>query len=146
MRPAVSIAVATAFLASLALPAGAQSLGQKMIQRDSRERLAESASDLPQLCGAEITTDIDFTNFADADYETNNSIPGYCEGPVSAIRQLCNDPLGKEAVSAQISRLVCSIGTERAAQLSEDGTYSYSFTWEDSSGYDWHIEFLKNNL
>lgn len=145
MRHFVTAALAAAFALPLAA-AEAQTLGQKMIQRDSRERLAETAADLSEKCGAEITTDIDFAGFSDGDYETGNSIPGYCEGPVSAIRALCDDPLGKEAVAAKISRLVCSIGSERGASLGEDGTYGYSFTWDDSNAYDFHTEFLKDNL
>jgi len=133
-------------LAAIAGTAPAQSLGQKMIQRDEQVRLAERAADLPGLCEAEIATEIDFSTFADDDYDNGKSISGFCEGPLSAIRQLCNDPLGKEAVQAKVKTLVCTRSDGPTAELGEDGTYRYGFGWDDHNQHDWHVEFLKDNL
>jgi len=125
----------------------AQSLKIRQLQRDESASLAQSAVRLETECGKAIPAEIDWSSFGEADYREGYSVAGYCEsGAVSAIAWMCADELAREAITKKIERLQCSIGAERRATLRDDGTYAYSFTWDDSNAFNWHQDFLGDNL
>ena len=126
--------------------ADAQSLQIRQTQQQVEADLAEDSVDIPQNCGAEIPVSVDWTTFAEQDYDGTQSIFFYCREPIQALRSTCQDELGRQAVQEQIQSMVCARGDTRSAVIEEDGTYRYTFTWEDSGSFDWHRDFLLNNL
>lgn len=137
---------ATAIFALLTASASAQSLKIKQMQQDSESRLAEQASDIPEVCGKDIAIRIDWDTFSEADYESNRSIAGYCSHAMTALREICRSSLGKEAAQTKLTALECARGPERRGAISENGIYRYEFTWDDSDQTSWHIDFLQDNL
>ena len=142
----VWVFTATAVFALLTGSASAQSLKIKQMHQDSEARLAEQASDIPEVCGKDIAIRIDWDTFSDADYEGNRSTAGYCSHAVTALREICRSSLGKEAAQSKLTALECARGPQRRGAITENGIYRYEFTWDDSDQTTWHIEFLQNNL
>lgn len=123
----------------------AQSLSQRERQTQALERLEYQASDLPNKCGTEITLEVDWDTFEDADYDDRKSIVSFCEGPISALRQICSSDVGQEVVQQSIGTLVCARGDGLGASV-EEGTYRHTFDWDSSNIYYWHLEFMQDNL
>lgn len=126
--------------------AAADSLAIRQLQRDEEERFVEDVASLVEPCGKELAAEIDWSSFDAGSYRENYSVGGYCGGAVTAIRGICGDDLGREAIAGQINRLVCAIGEGPSAALSEDGTYRYTFSWDDANAYQWHQKWLGDNL
>ena len=126
--------------------ANAQSLEVRQTQQYEETSLQEDAFDIPQNCGADITISINWATFTDEDYNHHQAIFMYCREAVSALRMICQQDLGREAVQNRLSALVCERGDTRSAVIEDDGTYRYTYTWEDTASVSWHQEFLGNNL
>ncbi|MGF1447494.1 MAG: hypothetical protein ACFBRM_15025, partial [Pikeienuella sp.] len=112
MRPLVCLALAAALAVGLGVPTAAQSLAARQKQAANEERLASPANDIAHRCGAPFSTGFDWQTFSDADYTERRQPHSFCEGAISAIRALCDDAIGNEAVAAKITCLVCAKGPE----------------------------------
>ncbi|MGF1500631.1 MAG: hypothetical protein ACFBSD_02355 [Paracoccaceae bacterium] len=129
-----------------ALPAEAQNLAARQKQASNEDRLANSASDISRRCGMPLETGFDWSTFTAADYENRRQPYSFCEGAISAIRALCDDPAGKAAVAAKIRRLTCAKGDGLAGRILSDGTYYITFDWTSPNIYYWHLDNLRNKL
>lgn len=127
--------------------ASAQSLRIRQLQRDETARFTEEAARIENACGVAIPATIDWSSFEDGDYQDGASVAGFCwSSAVDAIAWLCDDDLARDAITQRINRLECAIGEERTATITEDGTYRYTFTWNDANSFTWHQDFLRDNL
>ncbi len=140
----------TAFVAvaALALPLSvhANTLGQKKVQKDQEARIVSEIDSAAKACGKNVAFSFDWPSFRDEDYEAKYSIHGYCAAPFEGMRLVCNDDLGKEAVQTRISKVVCKRGDERAAELSEDGTLTYTVDFKSSDNFTFMKQFLLDTL
>jgi hypothetical protein len=140
-------ATAAAFAACLfAFPAAAQSLKDKLTQQDAEKRLAdEHVFPTNTRCGTEIKSGFDWTSF-DMKKAEAFSIAGYCSEPLGAVRDLCDNDLGKQAVTSKIKSYVCKMGDERKLTLLPDGTLEYQVDFKSANDYYYAREWLLNNL
>lgn len=94
-------------------PAMAQeSLGEKKIWREQEKYLADEGTDMKSKCGKDLPSSFDKPSYKDQ-LEANYSVYGYCAELYSALRTICADPDGKEAVQKKVNRLECEarVGT-----------------------------------
>lgn len=140
------ILAAVAATVALSSTAEAQSLAVRNKQQQVEKALEYAASDMPRHCGEALQTGVDWSTFSEADYAERRAINGFCDGAISALRQICQGEGGAPSVQAKIDRLVCARGAGPSAELRPDGTYYYTFSFEDSNIYYWHLDFLRNNL
>lgn len=138
--------VACAFILLTIDTAAAQSLALRQLQRDEGQRFATDVATLTETCGVELTAEVDWSSFGDADYREGSSVGGYCGAPVSALRGICGDTLGREAVRTRLTGLVCAHGAGPSAQIDEDGVYRFTFSWDDTDAFRWHAQFMGDNL
>lgn len=146
MIPIITVA-SLAFGSIVAITAAsAQTLGQKKIQKDQEERIVTEVETTNAACGSSVEFSFDWDTFRDEDYTSNYSLHGYCSPPFNAMRMICSDDLGKDAVQSKIKKVVCRRGDERTVQLGEDGTLIYTVSF-NSSNDDYHVrDYLLDNL
>ncbi|MGF1500952.1 MAG: hypothetical protein ACFBSD_03970 [Paracoccaceae bacterium] len=146
--PSTLAAIASAAL--LAAPASAQSLKERRAMLAAEKAYAEAAASVSDACETTIVSGFDWDAFRSEDFESNNSIHGWCGAPLDVMRSLCtssiDDGLGKQAVQSTIKGVTCSRGDERTIALGEDGIVTYTVTFESSNDYYWVEEWLLNNL
>jgi hypothetical protein len=140
--------VAVAFACGCLESAAAQSLRARQIQADQERRLAESeVAPTAQVCGKPITGTFDWSGFQVEDL-ARHSAHGYCGSAFSALRQICGDALGKQAVAAKVNGVTCRFGGpgQRAMSLSPDGMLTFSIDWGSANDSDFATDWLKDNL
>jgi hypothetical protein len=66
---------------------------------------------------------------------------------LEGVEQVCEDRAGKDAVRAQIRRIICGFAAERAVTL-KDGVLDYRIDFHTSHGGEPSIvlEYLQGNL
>ncbi len=125
----------------------AQTLKEQQIQKAQEGYLASASTSFNEACGTEIPVSIDWTSFKSADYTTNYGIHSYCSQSISAMESMCgeDDGLAKKAIASKIKKVVCHMGAERSAKLS-DGTFDYTINFSSANDTDFVREFLGENL
>lgn len=141
----------TAALCALAvatLPAGAQSLRERQTMQAAETAFAEATRSVAAVCGATFEGRIEWSKFSKQDLGSQNSISGWCEAPVDALRSLCtasDADLAKAAVKEKVRAIVCTRGTERSLAL-VDGVVEYGVTFDSANDADFARDWFLDNL
>ncbi len=80
-------------------------LAEKRIRQDLEDRvIPEAAREFKEICGGELTIDVDWESFADKEslQEIEHQVIGRV---ISEVRNICTDELARQAVSESFSRL-----------------------------------------
>lgn len=134
--------------AFVAVPASAQSLRERQIMQAAEKSFAEAARSAAAVCGATFEGRIEWSRFAKEDFASQNSISGWCEAPVDALRSLCSGSaadLAKAAVKEKVKAVVCTRGTARSLAI-VDGVVEYSVTFDSANDADFASEWFLDNL
>ncbi len=125
----------------------AASLKEQQIQKEQEGYLAAEATDFNEACGTEIPVQINWASFKSSDYTAGFSIYSFCEQSISTMASMCreSDGLAKKAIANTIKKVVCHMGTERAAKINA-GTFDYTINFKSSNDADFVREFLGENL
>ncbi len=134
-------------LSASVLPAVAEeSLGEKKIWREQEKYLADEGTDMKAKCGKDIPASFDKPTYKDQ-IEAGYSVYGYCAELYSALRAMCGDPDGKEAVQKKINKLECAFGGKDKRALSlKDGTLKMIIDWDASNYFDFINAWMLKNL
>jgi hypothetical protein len=121
-----------------------QSLKVGQIRGREEAELAEDAASTNHACGSNFSVKFDWTAAPNADLE-RYSAEGYCDNALSAVRRICNDVAGRDAVKQRIKRMTCGFGGNRTIAL-KDGALDYKINFSSVNDYDFVVEYLRNNL
>jgi hypothetical protein len=121
-----------------------QSLKVGQIKALQETLLAKDAADINKACGTDFSVNFDWAAAPNADLE-HYSASGYCESALSAVRSICNDVAGSDAVKQKITRVSCGFAAKRTIAL-KNGTLDYRINFNSVNDYDFVIEYLRNNL
>jgi hypothetical protein len=85
--------------------------------------LARDTADVNKACGTKFSVKFDWAAAPNAELE-HYSASGYCDSALSAVRGICNDVAGTDAVKKKIKRITCGFGAdnrveERSARLQD---------------------------
>ncbi len=146
MKPLRRIGIFAAAVALIAPAAQAQSPSPKMQQLMASEaaKLAKDAENTSQECGSPITATFDWNGLQE-DALGNQSAHIWCDSALEAIRRVCRDAPGKEAVRQRIKSVTCGFGPDRAISL-KDGTVGYKISFKSAHDTDFVFETLENAL
>lgn len=133
--------------ALIAAAAQAQSQSPKAQETRAREatKLTGHTNSTNRECSASITVTFDWTGVKDEDL-SRYSAAGWCGDALSAIRRVCGDAPGKEAVQEKIKRVTCGFAPERSISLKEDGTVDYKISFKATNNASFVFESLQNAL
>jgi pantothenate kinase len=106
--------------------------------------LAKDAADINKACGTNFSVKFDWAAAPNADLE-HYSASGYCDSALSAVRGICDDVAGSDAVKQKIKRITCGFGAKRTIVL-KNGALDYKINFGSFKDYDFVIECLRNNL
>ena len=95
-------------------------------------------------CGADFAFAFDWRGFSNDDLKEKRAA-SYCEAAFSALRQVCYDELGSEAVRARVEGLVCGFSENRLVSL-EEGILRFDLNFTDSNNQDFVRSFLEDAL
>lgn len=136
-------------LMAVALPlssVSSVSLKDKQRQKAIQEELDEEVASANEACGTKLTATLKWETFKMADSDTY-SFDGYCAAPVGAMRRLCDNDTGKEAVQKGVKKVVCQYGGKgKRAYTLKDGTLTYTIDFDAPNNDDAARDFLENNL
>jgi hypothetical protein len=121
-----------------------QSLKVGQIQAGQETELAEDAASTNKACGSNFSVKFDWAAAPNADLE-HYSAEGYCDSALSAVRSICNDVAGRDAVKQKIKRMTCGFAGQRTIAL-KDGALDYNINFSSVNDYDFVVEYLRNNL
>ena len=145
-----TLALLTAMLIPLTLSAE-QTLAQEERPLSVRRAMAKAEEDMktPQAsasrqCAADFAFAFDWSGFADDDLKQKRAA-SYCEAAFSALRQVCYDDLGSEAVRSRVEGLVCGFSENRLVSL-EEGVLRFDLNFTDSNNQDFVRAFLEDAL
>jgi hypothetical protein len=119
------------FLTLVAVPALAQSLGERKMHADQEAQLASKAQLTNKACGFTLKTLIDWPSFNSGEVQ-QKSVVSWCTAGLDAMEDLCSESLGKQAVSEKVKSLTCVGGSEVSAKL-VDGKLTYAFPFSSAS-------------
>jgi hypothetical protein len=88
---------------------------------------------------------VKFDRAAAPNAELHYSASGYCDSALSAVRDICNEVAGTDAVKAKIKRITCGFGAKRTIAL-KNGALDDKINFSSVNDYDFVIEYLRNNL
>jgi Domain of unknown function (DUF4908) len=100
-----------------------QSLKVGQIKVLQETLLAKDAADINKACGTNFSVKFDWAAAPNADLE-HYSASGYCDSALSAVRGICNDVAGSDAVKQKIKRITCGFGAKRTIAL-KNGALDY---------------------
>ena len=137
-------------IASMALTAFVRaedlSIKEKQWRADQKNYMDEEVKSTNETCGTKLTEEVNFGTFKVED-RSNHSVYGYCGAPLEALRTLCGDVTGKEAVQKKMKKIVCSFGGTGKRSLSvKDGVATYVVDWDSSNDADYAKGILENAL
>jgi hypothetical protein len=134
--------------AGIVLTAGAaQAQSSKPQDRNSRETAAFTGqmNSLNRECGTSITASFDWTGADEKDL-SEYSAGGWCGDAMDAIKRVCDDAPGKQAVQEKIKHLTCGFGQPRTLSLKDGGTVEYKMDFKAYNNGDFLFEALENAL
>ena len=124
------------------------SLKMRKNAAEENKTFAKSIKQTNEKCGTAIKGKIDWDSFSKSKEKVSGySVgSGYCDDFLSAVRQLCGDAMGKEAVKA-IKSYTCSFGGKgkRTVKL-KGGRGIASVDWHSPNNKDFFLKYLENNL
>jgi len=121
-----------------------QSLKLGQIKAQQETLLAKDAADINKACGTSFAVEFDWAAATNADLE-HYSASGYCGSALSAVRSICNDVAGSDAVKQKIKRVTCGFAAKRTIAL-KNGALDYKINFSSFNDFDFVIEYLRNNL
>ncbi len=143
----LSYAILVLTLAGAAAPSWAQTLAERQATQREDAKLAEALGVTNMHCGTSLTAAIDWVDFL----PHKDKLPfatGDCEAALTAITQLCNDPLGKQAITQKIHALSCvSAGTaKQSLSLDPAGTLTLSIDLDGANYNPFVQKWLGDHL
>lgn len=139
------VAWVAAFAAIGMVAAGAQSLKVRQKMASEATELAKDADYTNMVCETTLAVKFDWAG-APTESFSKYSPSGYCNAALEAVRRVCSDTLGKDAVRQKIKKVTCGFGSSRAIELKEDGSVDYKIKFDSSNDADYVFEYLQNNL
>ncbi len=129
------------------IAAAAQAQSPKAQETRAREAtmLTGHTNSTNRECGTSITVTFDWAGVKEEDL-SRYSAAGWCGAALSAIKRVCGDAPGKEAVQEKIKRVTCGFAPERSISLKEDGTVDYKISFRSTNNGDFVYESLENAL
>ena len=125
--------------------AAPQSLRIRQLEAHGDEKLIGHADSTNKTCDTNLTAKLDWSDISSADIIMWD-LEGYCNGgALGAIRQVCTDKAGKDAVKMRIKRVTCGFAAQRAISLDDGGTLTYKTNFH-SADVDFVFEYLQNHL
>lgn len=121
-----------------------QSLKVLQIRARQETDLAEDAASTNKACGSNFSVKFDWAAAPNADLE-HYSAEGYCDSALSAVRSICNDVAGRNAVKEKIKRMTCGFAGKRTIAL-KNGALDYKINFSSFNDSDFVVEYLRNNL
>lgn len=105
--------VLVSLIAGVLVPniARAQSLRVRRLMDGAERKIQTSAKRVNDYCGSSFVVKYDWQGAKNDDL-AKHALNQMCEGAVDAIYHICNDDLGKEAVTRSIKKLICAFGEE----------------------------------
>jgi hypothetical protein len=138
--------------------AGSGALAQNETPRRSlKERQAIAAADarfkqeldsVNQGTGLKLSARIDWSGFTSTDFDSNNSLHGWCQTPLDVVRALAtasDGGIAKTAVQEQVQEVVCRRGAQRTMSI-ENGVATFTITFDSSNDYDFVMKVFKDKL
>lgn len=147
LRRTTMLAAAVGVLGAIVIPswtADAQSL--KIRQRMAAETrdLAQDTERTNRTCETALSVSFDWSN-APEDL-TSFSAESYCNAALQAIRRVCGDQIGRDAVKKRIKSVTCGFAKARTIDLNDAGTLDYKINFSSVNDTDFVYEFLQNKL
>ena len=127
----LELLAATALTVVVSSAAVAQSLELRKRHAEQEAELARLTALTNKACGMELRSTIDLGSF-DPDEFLQKSAASWCAAALTAIENVCGDPMGKQAVAGAVKSLTCSGAPEVSVELSH-GELRYAFPFSSSS-------------
>ena len=127
MRKSMFLAAVVALGFVWAYPASAQTLEERRMHATREASLAHAAELTDKKCGTHLKTGFDWSSF-DAEQALKQDPTAWCTAALDAMEDLCDDPMGKEAVSGEIKTLTCGGAAAPEVSLDADGTVKFLFS------------------
>ncbi len=128
-------------------PRGCSQADLPKIEARKASELAKLAQDVKSTnteCGTSIKVAFEWKGVQEADL-SSYSASGWCEAALDAIRRVCADAPGRDAVKEKIKSVTCGFGPDRAVSLT-DGTVHYKISFKSTNDADFIFESLENAL
>ena len=127
--------------------AAVQAQSSKPQGRDAHEMAALTGqmNSVNRECGTSITASFDWTGADEKDL-SEYSAGGWCGNALDAIKQVCDDAPGKQAVKEKIKHLTCGFAQPRTLSLKDDGTVEYKMDFKAYNNGDFLFEALETAL
>jgi hypothetical protein len=139
-----SLTIAVMLVVAGAPSALAKSLKAKQIQARQEAELAKDVEHTNKTCGSGFPVKFDWTALPAGALE-KFSAEGYCDAALEAVRRICADAPGKDAVKQSIRNMTCGFGRERTISL-KDGSLHYTINFDSVNDADFVYAYLLNNL
>ena len=143
----LSYAVLVLALAAAAVPSRAQTLAERQETQREDAKLAEALGVTNAHFGTSLTASIEWSDFL-PHKDKLSFATGDCEAALTAITQLCNDPLGKQAILQKIHALSCVYAGSAKQSLSLDpaGTLKLSIDLDGANYNPFTQKWLGDHL
>ncbi len=112
---------------------------------DSRLRSLELAP-TNEACGSQITASFDWPSYHERAMGPTNAY-AYCGAALAALREMCGQPGGREAVRRHVSNVVCGFGEPGARDVSlKNGTLTFIIDWTSPGNVEFIEAYLRGAL
>src|SRR5262249_47992026 len=136
-----------------------QSLKIRQAKMQDEAWLVRSAERLNKRCQSAITVAFDWSAVPETYLDPGGPSVGFargragrdtphyrCNRVLEGVEQVCEDRAGRDAVRAQIRRIICGFAAERAVSL-KDGVLDFRIDFDVSKREPWIVlEYLQGNL
>ena len=130
----------------LAQAAGAQTLAERQLTAREDAKLADSLATTNAHCGTSLTASIAWPGFL----PHKDKLPfatGDCLAALTAIYQMCNDPLAKAAIAQKVKSLNCVIAdAKQSAALDPNGALTLGIDLDGANYNPFVQKFLGDHL
>lgn len=127
------------------MPAHAQSLKQQNMIASDTQKAGELAREANQACGSSIEFRVDYPSYAHVLEDENNQSPwAYLANATDALKRVCRNDAGKQAVQAKIKVVTVSNGTSESESL-QAGEFHYTVPYR-GHGPATVVSWLEANL
>ena len=110
----------------------------------AEESMTLSQASAGNACGGELSFAFDWTGFSN-DHLKQKRPASYCESAFFAIRQICGEDMGPQAVGESINGVVCGYSDDRLVSL-DDGILRFDLNFTDGNNQSFIYEFLLDAL
>jgi hypothetical protein len=123
---------------------GAGPLETQMMKEQREKLLSDYATRTNESCDSKFSVIADWSELDKAPNNKQYRI-GSCEDALDGIARICKGPHGKAAISNNISKVSCGLGSEPAISL-ENGVLTYTNDPDRRGGSAFVFDFLADNL